>query len=71
MLSADDAASLEAEFELRLEMTLEEVKSLEKEEPGKRNRFHESTAVFQPKYSSESVADRDQPGEAESRSSRA
>ena len=55
VLSADDAASLEVEFELRLEMTLEEVKSIEKEEPGKRNRFHESTAVFQPKYSSESA----------------
>jgi 2-oxoglutarate dehydrogenase E1 component len=54
VLNADDAASLEAEFELRLEMTLEEVKSLEQEEPGQRNRFHESTAVFQPKYSSES-----------------
>ena len=55
VLNADDAASLEAEFELRLEMTLEEVKSLEQEEPGQRNRFHESTAVFQPKYSSESA----------------
>jgi 2-oxoglutarate dehydrogenase E1 component len=54
VLSADDAASLETEFQLRLEMTLEEVKSLEKEEPAKRNRFQESTAVFQPKYSSES-----------------
>ena len=55
VLNADDAASLEAEFELRLEMTLDEVKSLEQEEPGQRNRFHESTAVFQPKYSSESA----------------
>src|SRR6476659_9787827 len=55
VLSADDAASLEAEFELRLEMTLDEVKSLEQEESGQRNRFHESTAVFQPKYSSESA----------------
>ena len=34
VLSADDAASLEAEFELRLEMTLEEVKSLEQERAG-------------------------------------
>ena len=54
VLTADDAASLEAEFQLRLEMTLEEVKSLEQEEPGKRNCFEESTAIFQPKYSSAS-----------------
>ncbi|HEY3601197.1 MAG TPA: 2-oxoglutarate dehydrogenase E1 component [Chthoniobacterales bacterium] len=51
VLSPEDAASLEAEFELRLDMTLEEVKALEQEEPGKRNCFEESTAVFQPKYS--------------------
>ncbi len=54
VLSADDAASIETEFQLRLEMTLEEVKALEKEEPDKGDRFQESTAVFQPKYSSES-----------------
>jgi 2-oxoglutarate dehydrogenase E1 component len=55
ILSQDDAASLAAEFQLRLEMTLEEVKSLEQEEPGRRNRFEESTAVFQPKYTDESA----------------
>src|SRR5262245_49259461 len=54
VLSDDDAASLEAEFELRLELTLDEVKSIE-EEAGKKNRFRESTAVFQPKYSGKSV----------------
>ncbi len=53
VLSEDDAASLEAEFELRLEMTLDEVKSIEKERAGQQDRFRESTAVFQPKYSSE------------------
>jgi 2-oxoglutarate dehydrogenase E1 component len=53
-LSEDDAASLETEFDLRLEMTLEEVKALEKEKGGKQARFKESTAVFQPEYSSES-----------------
>ena len=38
VLSEDDAASLETEFDLRLEMTLEEVKSLEKEQ-AERKRF--------------------------------
>jgi 2-oxoglutarate dehydrogenase E1 component len=50
VLSENDAASLEAEFELRLELTLDEVKSIEKERAGRTNCFHESTAVFQPKY---------------------
>ncbi len=53
VLSEDDAASLEAEFELRLEMTLDEVKSIEKERAEQKDRFRESTAVFQPKYSSQ------------------
>jgi 2-oxoglutarate dehydrogenase E1 component len=53
-LSEDDAASLETEFDLRLEMTLEEVKALEKEKASKQAKFKESTAVFQPKYSSAS-----------------
>ena len=52
VLSEDDAASLEAEFELRLEMTLDEVKSIEKDQAGQKDRFRESTAVFQPQYSS-------------------
>src|SRR5229473_4330667 len=56
VLSADDAASLETEFQLRLEMTLEEVKALEKEKAGEQARFKESTAVFQPKYTSSSAA---------------
>src|SRR6266849_6133589 len=55
-LSPDDAASLETEFELRLEMTLEEVKALEKEKAGEQARFKESTAVFQPEYTSSSAA---------------
>jgi 2-oxoglutarate dehydrogenase E1 component len=54
VLSDDDAASLEAEFDLRLEMTLDEVKSLEKEQAGRKNPFQESTAIFQPKYRGES-----------------
>src|SRR5213079_405289 len=44
-LSDDDAASLETEFELRLEKALDSVKALEKERPGKQAKFKESTAV--------------------------
>src|SRR5438309_1605524 len=53
-LSEDDAASLETEFDLRLEMALDNVKALEKEKAGKQARFTESTAVFQPEYTSTS-----------------
>jgi len=55
-LSPDDAASLETEFELRLEMTLEEVKAVEKEKAGEQAKFKESTAVFQPEYTSSSAS---------------
>ncbi len=55
-LSPDDAASLETEFALRLEMSLEEVEALEKEKAGKQAKFKESTAVFQPEYTASSVA---------------
>jgi 2-oxoglutarate dehydrogenase E1 component len=57
-LNQDDAASLETEFELRLEMTLEEVKAVEKKKAGEQAKFKESTAVFQPDYtrSSQSTA---------------
>ena len=53
-LSEDDAASLETEFDLRLDMTLDEVKAIEKEKAGKKAQFRESTAIFQDQYSSES-----------------
>jgi len=53
-LTDDDAASLETEFDLRLEMALDDVKALEKEKAGKQAKFRESTAVFQPEYSSAS-----------------
>jgi 2-oxoglutarate dehydrogenase E1 component len=56
ILSQDDAVSLETEFELRLEMTLDEVKALEKKKTGEQAKFKESTAVFQPDYSSSSEA---------------
>ena len=55
-LSQDDAASLETEFELRLEMSLDEVKALEKKKTGQQAKFKESTAVFQPEYTSSSVS---------------
>src|ERR1051325_4161294 len=52
-LSADEGASLEAEFEMRLELVLQEVKSIEAEEATDKARFQESTAVFQPHYTAE------------------
>ncbi len=55
VLSENDAASLEAEFELRLELILDEVKSIEKERADQADRFRESTAVFQPKYTCETT----------------
>jgi 2-oxoglutarate dehydrogenase E1 component len=53
-LSEDDAASLETEFGLRLEMTRDEVDAIEKRRASEKARFRESTAIFQPEYSSES-----------------
>ncbi|MDQ6809973.1 MAG: thiamine pyrophosphate-dependent enzyme, partial [Verrucomicrobiota bacterium] len=55
VLTDDDAASLEIEFELLLEMTLQEVKAIEEEKTNGKAKFTESTAVFQPKYSPESA----------------
>jgi 2-oxoglutarate dehydrogenase E1 component len=55
-LSEDDAASLETEMNLRLEMALDTVKSLEKEKAGKQAQFEEAAAVFQPEYKSSAVA---------------
>src|SRR5207247_10774989 len=54
VLTQDDAASLETEFQLRLEMALEHIKALEKQKTGEQAKFKESTAVFQSKYSCES-----------------
>jgi len=53
-LSDDETASLEAEFEMRLELVLQEVKAVEEMKAGEKARFKESTAVFQPQYTSES-----------------
>ncbi|MEP6603304.1 MAG: 2-oxoglutarate dehydrogenase E1 component, partial [Spartobacteria bacterium] len=55
-LTQDDAASLEIEFQLRLEMTLENVKTIEKNKATEQSKFKESTAVFQPEYTSSSVS---------------
>ena len=53
-LSDDDAASLETEFALRLEMTRDEVNAIEKRRANQKARVRESTAIFQPEYTSES-----------------
>src|SRR2546429_2338919 len=53
-LSEDDAASLETEFQLWLEMPLDNVKALEKQKGDQQAKFQESTAVFQPEYTSSS-----------------
>jgi 2-oxoglutarate dehydrogenase E1 component len=56
ILNDDDAASLETEFELRLDMALDQVKAIEKQKTGQQAKFKESTAVFQPEYTSSSVS---------------
>src|SRR5213082_234123 len=53
-LSEDDAVSLETEFGLRLEMTRDEVDAIEKRKASEKARFKESTAIFQPEYTSTS-----------------
>src|SRR5207244_6844348 len=42
------------EFALRLEMTRDEVKAIEKRKASEKAKFRESTAIFQPEYTSES-----------------
>src|SRR6266704_2181382 len=55
-LTDDDAASLETEMNLRLEMALDTVKAIEKEKANEQAKFKESTAVFQPEYTSSPVS---------------
>src|SRR5207253_5489865 len=55
-LSEDDAASLETEMDLRLEMALDTVKSIEKEKTVAEAKLKESTAVVQPDYKNSGVA---------------
>jgi 2-oxoglutarate dehydrogenase E1 component len=54
ILIEDDAVSLETEFQLRLDLPLENVKAREKEQTDEHGKFKESTAVFQPEYTGES-----------------
>ncbi len=54
VLTAEAAAQLEKDLQARLENALKEVKALEKLPPEEQDRFTESTAVFQPKYSGQS-----------------
>lgn len=55
ILNEDDSASLETEFELRLEITLDDVKASEQRSANEQAKFTGSTAVFQPHYTSSSV----------------
>src|SRR3989440_4955066 len=55
-MADDDAASLETEFALRLEMTLDDVKALDKPKANEQAKFKESSAVFQPEYTSSPVS---------------
>nr|MBA2433810.1 2-oxoglutarate dehydrogenase E1 component [Chthoniobacterales bacterium] len=54
VLSEEAAEKLEKDLQDRLETALEEVKALEKIPAAQRDRFTESTAVFQPQYSLQS-----------------
>src|SRR5438105_117526 len=54
-MTDDDAASLKTEFALRLEMTLDGVKAIEKQKANEQAKFKESSAVFQPEYTSSPV----------------
>src|SRR5437764_979910 len=55
-MTDDDAASLKTEFDLRLEMALDNVKAIEKEKTGEEAKVKGSTAVFQPEYTSSPVS---------------
>ncbi|MBA3961288.1 MAG: 2-oxoglutarate dehydrogenase E1 component [Chthoniobacterales bacterium] len=54
VLSAEAATALEKDLQDRLENALEEVKAAEKSPNDHKERFQESTAVFQPEYSGKS-----------------
>src|SRR5437764_1670623 len=55
-MTDDDAASLETEFGLRLEMTLVRVKAIQEQKANEQAKFKGSTAVFQPEYTSSPVS---------------
>ncbi|HEV3410580.1 MAG TPA: 2-oxoglutarate dehydrogenase E1 component [Chthoniobacterales bacterium] len=54
VLSEDEATKLEREFEQKLQSALDEVKAAEAKPRDSKEQFSESTAVFQPKYSTDS-----------------
>src|SRR5207245_10829057 len=51
-----DAVVMEHVIDRRIEMTIDNVKAIEKEKTDKQAKFKESTAVFQPEYKSSPVA---------------
>src|SRR2546423_9382079 len=55
-LNEDDAASLKTEMDLRLEIALDTVKSLEKEKADEQAKFTEAHPLFQPEYTSAPVS---------------
>src|SRR5437762_3975853 len=55
-MTDDDAASLKTEFDLRLEMALDNVKAIEKEKRGDEAMFNGSTADVQREYTSSPVS---------------
>src|SRR5437868_4760878 len=55
-MTDDDAASLKTEFDLRLEMALDNVKAIETEKTGEEAKLKGSTAVIQPEYTSPPVS---------------
>ena len=61
VLSAEAAAQLEKDLQNRLESALEQVKAQEKSPDDRKERFKESTAVFQPQYSGTSGSTAIQP----------
>ncbi|MDQ2918610.1 MAG: thiamine pyrophosphate-dependent enzyme, partial [Verrucomicrobiota bacterium] len=54
VLTEDEAAKLEREFEETLQKALDEVKAAESKPRDRKEQFSESTAVFQPDYTTES-----------------
>ncbi len=54
ILTEEEATSLEREFENKLQSVLDEVKAVNDQRLDRKDRFQESTAVFQPSYSTDS-----------------
>jgi 2-oxoglutarate dehydrogenase E1 component len=54
VLSEEDAAAIDSEFAQQLENALAEVKAAEAQKHDRKDQFRESTAVFQPQYTTDS-----------------